>query len=212
MSSFHAKPKPNAATDGLEDRDRAGDDLGADAVARDQRDPVRVSRARHPAASVTGGPRRCAARRRHLDAVDLGAVELVGRHEVRLERRLDDVRGQAVARDHERAGALVGRAAAADQDLALRVLAAGDRLDLVLGEHRVPAEDRADRLVDGLEQRVHRAVAGGVAAFASPATTSDTLPTECPPDEELMLQPSSSMDRGTSALALARRARAGRRR
>ena len=43
-------------------------------------------------------------------------------------------------------------------------------------------------------------------AFASPATTTDTEPTECPPDEELMLQPSSSMDRGTSAFFCSMRA------
>ena len=67
---------------------------------------------------------------------------------------------QPVAGDDERAGALVGRAAAADEHLALRVLAGGDRLDLVLGEHGRPVEDRADRLVDGLEQRVDGAVAG----------------------------------------------------
>ena len=50
--------------------------------------------------------------------------------------------------DDERARALVRRAPAADQDLALGVLAGGDRLDLVLGERRVPAEDRLEGLVD----------------------------------------------------------------
>ena len=33
-------------------------------------------------------------------------------------------------------------------------------LDLVLGQRRVPAEDRLERLVDRAEQRVDRAVAG----------------------------------------------------
>ena len=37
------------------------------------------------------------------------------------------------------------------------------------------------------------------AALASPATTSDAEPTECPPLDELMFQPRSSIDRGTSA-------------
>ncbi len=58
-----------------------------------------------------------------VDAVDLGPVELVDRHEVGLERRLDDVGRQPVAGHDERARPLVGRAPAADQDLALGVLA-----------------------------------------------------------------------------------------
>ena len=203
-SSCQSNPKPKRRPAASRTRRRRVDDLGADPVAGDQRDPVGECRLAGASAvprraSVTGGPRPVRRRdERHLDAVDLGAVELVGRHEVRLERRLDDVRGQAVSGDDERARALVGRAAAADQDLALRVLAARDGLDLVLGEDREPAEDRPDRLVHGLEQRVDGAVAGGVARLASPATTSETVPTECPPDEELMLQPSSSMERGTS--------------
>ena len=57
-----------------------------------------------------------------------------------------------------RAG-LVARAPAADHDLALGVLAARDRPDLVAHEHGVPGEDRLDRGVHGAVQRVHRAVA-----------------------------------------------------
>ena len=60
----------------------------------------------------------------------------------------------------ERARALVRRAPAADQDLALGILAGGHRLDLVLGQGRMPAEDRLERLVDRAEQRVDRAVPG----------------------------------------------------
>ena len=37
---------------------------------------------------------------------------------------------------------------------------AGDRLDLVLDERRLPAEDRPDRVVDGREEGVDRPVAG----------------------------------------------------
>ena len=55
-------------------------------------------------------------------------------------------------------------AAAADQHLALRVLAGRHGLDLVLGQHRVPAEHRLERVVDGREQRVDRAVAGRLGA------------------------------------------------
>ena len=45
-------------------------------------------------------------------------------------------------------------------DLALGVLAGRDGLDLVLGQDRVPAEDRLERLVDRRNRRVDRAVAG----------------------------------------------------
>ena len=62
--------------------------------------------------------------------------------------------------DDERARALVGGAPAAHEHLALRILAARHRLDLVLVEDRVPAEHRRDGLVHGREQRVHGAVAG----------------------------------------------------
>src|SRR5688572_12425338 len=55
---------------------------------------------------VLGRP---AAHERDRDAVDLRAVELVRRGEVRLQRRLDDVRAQPVAGDDERPGPLVGR-------------------------------------------------------------------------------------------------------
>ena len=51
---------------------------------------------------------------------------------------------EAVARDARAPRALVRRAPAADEHLALRVLAARHRLDLVLLEHRVPAEHRLD--------------------------------------------------------------------
>ena len=71
---------------------------------------------------------------------------------------------------------------AAHQHLALRVLAPADGADLVLGEHRVPAEERLDGRVDGAEQRVDRAVAGALGgvrlAAERPATT---LPGERPP-------------------------------
>ena len=61
--------------------------------------------------------------------------------------------------DDERAGALVAGAAAADEHAALGILAAGDRLDLVRLEHGMPAEDRLQRGIDRLEQRVDRPVA-----------------------------------------------------
>ena len=54
----------------------------------------------------------------------------------------------------------VGRAAAADEHVALRILAGGDRPYLVLDEHRVPAEDGLDGGIDGTEERIHGAVAG----------------------------------------------------
>ena len=59
-----------------------------------------------------------------------------------------------------RLGANVDRAPAADEDAALRVLALGDRLDLVLLERRLPAEDRPDRVVHGPVEGVDRPVAG----------------------------------------------------
>src|SRR3954465_4283214 len=46
------------------------------------------------------------------------------------------------------------------QYLALRVLAAADGADLVVGELRLPAEQWFDGRIDRAEQRVHGAVAG----------------------------------------------------
>jgi isocitrate/isopropylmalate dehydrogenase len=69
-------------------------------------------------------------------------VELVDGHEVRLERRLDDVGREAMARDQERAGALVGRAAGADQDLANplgTILSAARMLRWTLGQPEAAA-------------------------------------------------------------------------
>ena len=78
--------KPNRAAAASTHPPRGRHDLRPDAVARDRGDPVVVGR------SLTGGPRAGAATRTPtLTAVDLGAVELVDRHEVGLERRLDDV-------------------------------------------------------------------------------------------------------------------------
>jgi hypothetical protein len=74
-----------------------------------------------------------------------------------------------VSGDDQGARALVGRAATADQDLALRVLARADRLDLVLGQGRVPAEDGLEGVVDGVEQRIDRAVAGRLRGPLLPA-------------------------------------------
>ena len=77
----------------------------------------------------------------------------------------------------ERAGTLVRRAAAADQHLALCVLTGRHGLDLVLGERRVPAEDRLEGVVDRLEERVDRAVPGRLGNSApSPLTLSVTVP------------------------------------
>ena len=55
---------------------------------RDRRDPIGACGP--PSRRLFQDPRRD---ERHRDAVDLGAVELVDRDEVALERRLDDVRG-----------------------------------------------------------------------------------------------------------------------
>ena len=58
-SSVQSNPKPNALARGLEDPDRARDDLRPDAVARDQRDPVRGARAaivRHGSSSAVRRP------------------------------------------------------------------------------------------------------------------------------------------------------------
>ena len=79
---------------------------------------------------------------------------------------------------HDRAPrALVGRAPAADEHLALGVLAGRDRLDLVLGQDRPPAEDRLERLVDRREQRVDRAVAGRLGGpVLAAGRVSETLP------------------------------------
>jgi hypothetical protein len=90
----------------------------------------------------------------------LGRPELVRGHHVRLEGRLDDVRRQAVAGDDDRVGARVRRTAAPQEDAALGVLALGHRLDLVLDERRLPAQDGPDRLVDRAIERVDRAVPG----------------------------------------------------
>src|SRR3954454_8196465 len=43
--------------------------------------------------------------------------------------------------------------------------------------------------------------------FSSPATTSDTLPTAWPPDDDVTFQPSSSTDRGTAAVRCSTSAR-----
>ena len=68
----------------VEHAPRGARDLRSDAVTRDRRDPVLSSR------GLFHDPWRD---ERDRDAVDLGAVELVDRHEVALERCLDDVRG-----------------------------------------------------------------------------------------------------------------------
>src|SRR4029077_4648995 len=54
------------------------------------------------------------------------------------------------------------RPPAADEDLALGVLAARHRLDLVLDQDGPPAEDRLEGLVDRAVQRVDRTRAGGL--------------------------------------------------
>ena len=73
----------------LDDPPRGLDDLGADPVARDRGDPVGL-KVRPPSWQALAG---LLVRERHGDAVDLGAMELVGRDEIGVERRLDDVRG-----------------------------------------------------------------------------------------------------------------------
>ena len=78
---------PNRHAGRVDDAPRGRDDLGPDAVARDRRDPIgREAALRHGSVSPWRG-----ATNATDDAVDLGAVELVDRHEVRLERGLDDV-------------------------------------------------------------------------------------------------------------------------
>ena len=82
--------RPRTRTVGRPRRRRAG---------RPRRPPARPRRpgswrcgsaaVRPPSRQALLGP---LVRERDGDAVDLGAVELVGRHEVRVERRLDDVR------------------------------------------------------------------------------------------------------------------------
>ena len=87
--SDQSTANPKRVAGGVDDAPRGRDDLRPDAVARDRRDPVRREVAlRHGRPSL--GARRD---ERDRDAVDLGAVELVDRDEVGLERRLDDVRG-----------------------------------------------------------------------------------------------------------------------
>ncbi len=152
------------------DRGAAGDVLGPGELETEARARRRRGRGA-PAATTSGRPRRRGSWRSGrralgaaahggrsgapgargttnatLDAVDLGAVQLVDGHEVRLERRLDDVRGQAVTGDDQGARPLVGRAPAADQYLALGVLAGAHRLDLVFGQRGMPAEHRLERL------------------------------------------------------------------
>src|SRR3954468_6061607 len=88
--------------------------------------------------------------------------ELLERIDVGLEGRLDDVGGQAVAGHRLTATLGIGRAARAHSDLALRILATGDRPDLIVHELGMPAEDRLDCAVDGTEQRVDGTVAGAL--------------------------------------------------
>ena len=79
------EPEPRAGR--IDDPPRGRDDLRPDPVARDRRDPVRRHGAvGHGSVSPWRGDDE---RDRH--PVDLGAVELVDRHEVALERGLDDV-------------------------------------------------------------------------------------------------------------------------
>ncbi len=104
-----------------------------------------------------------------------------------------------MAGDDERTGPLVRRSTAADQDLALGVLAGADRLDLVLGQRRVPAEDGLEGVVDRAEQRVDRAVAGRLgASVPRPPIDSVTEPVAFPPCDEVTLQPTIATDAGTS--------------
>ena len=97
--SVQSIAKPNRVAGRVEDAPGGGDDLRPDAVARDRR----RSGTRQVARSAPSRSRQAARAWRGetkatVDAVDLGAVELVDRHEVGLERRLDDVRRQARGR------------------------------------------------------------------------------------------------------------------
>ena len=178
-----------AAAGGLEDAHRALDDLGADAVARDQRDPVRrPCRVRPGAATLRHG--RSSTSRLPTNATSTPLISapcsLLAATRYASRRRLDDVRGQAVTGHHQRTRTLVGRAPGADEDLALRVAVAGDGLDLVVGQDREPAEDRLHRLVHRLVEGVDGAVARGASPpWPRPATIRLTEPTLWPPDAEL---------------------------
>ena len=170
-SSSHANAEAEPAADGLEDGDRRRDDLRPDAVARDQRDPVRHGchprRRRVREAGIRHGS--SSAVRRPTNATSMPLISAPWSLLIAVRYASSDASMMLVLRpvagDDERPGALVGRAAAAHEHLALGVLAGGDGLDLVLGQHRRPVEDRADRLVDGLEQRVDGAVAGLVGSL-----------------------------------------------
>ena len=85
--SDQSTAKPKRVAGRVDDASRGGDDLRPDAVAGDRRDPVASPDA------PSSWQRLALARRDERDrhAVDLGAVELVDRHEVGLERGLDDV-------------------------------------------------------------------------------------------------------------------------
>ena len=73
---------------GLDDATSGIDDFGADPVARDRR--------RRDASGGLARSRQAVSRllirKGHGDAVDVGPVQLVGPHEIGVERRFDDVR------------------------------------------------------------------------------------------------------------------------
>ena len=87
LRPVHREPEPLSG--GIDDTPRGVDDLGPDPVARDGDDSVR-GKADPPSWEALAGAE---VREGHVDPVDLGPVELVGRHEVGVERRFDDVRG-----------------------------------------------------------------------------------------------------------------------
>ena len=111
----------------------------------------------------------------HLGHGHARDLELLERGDVRLQGGRDDVRGEPMTRGRPLLGVRVVGAARPDEDLTLGVLAAGDRLDLVVDEDRVPAEDRLDDAVDRAIERVDRAIAVGIAAHFLAGVGDDDL-------------------------------------
>src|SRR5258706_8188683 len=82
---------------------------------------------------------------------------------------MNDVGRYPVPGDDEAPGPLIRRAAAADERLALGVLAGRDGLDLVVDQDRPPTEDRLESRVDSRIQRIDRPVAGRLGGLVDTA-------------------------------------------
>ena len=208
--SVQSTANPNRGAGRVDDAARRLDDLRPDPVARDRGDPV--SRGR----SLVHYGRPRSVRwfgERDGHAVDLGAMELVDRDEVGVERRLDDVRAinpwpdttsaPGPSSDERRQRTSTWPWASSPAETAL-----------ISYSVRVGCQPRTGWSASSTA--LNSALTGPLpvasALRSRPSTLSVTVPVALPPWDEVTLQPDEHDARRDLGRRAARRARGGRRR